>query len=280
MQGMKYLGCQDTAMPDRLFCGWPRTHYETYLYILRLLKIFIQWFNYLFILLNWWTNSTNPFTNSDEINLCLTSINSPLRLMTNKNATGPYRVRAGTGWPGASILWLGEVESWICNFYLSVAARKIVWADPSLRYTSMLLGHKASNQPTNHLLHGVTETLYRTEIQGQENWTENIYTVRCDQHSFLQPAISQLPRSHHCFQGSGPQWCISHGWEWTILVLLKNKKISSRGPLSWRNSMFVSCVCKRRWWLDGRKCRKMPESDICVCRKAKVVELHIIYTLK
>ena len=45
-----------------------------------------------------------------------------------------------TGWPGVRILWLGEVESLICNLYLSVAARKIVWADPSLRYTSMLLG--------------------------------------------------------------------------------------------------------------------------------------------
>ena len=51
-----------------------------------------------------------------------------------------YRVSAGTGRPGVSILWLGEMESWICNFYLSVAARKIVWADPSLRYTCMLLG--------------------------------------------------------------------------------------------------------------------------------------------
>ena len=51
-----------------------------------------------------------------------------------------YRVSAGTGRPGVSILWLGEVEHWICNFYLSVAARKIVWADPSLRYTSLLLG--------------------------------------------------------------------------------------------------------------------------------------------
>ena len=51
-----------------------------------------------------------------------------------------YRVSAGTGQPGISILWLGEVESWICNFYLSVAARKIVWADPSLRYSSLLLG--------------------------------------------------------------------------------------------------------------------------------------------
>ena len=50
------------------------------------------------------------------------------------------RVSAGTSRPGVSILWLGEVESLICNFYLSVAARKIVWADPSLRCTSLLLG--------------------------------------------------------------------------------------------------------------------------------------------
>ena len=51
-----------------------------------------------------------------------------------------YRVSTGTGRPGVSILWLGEVERWICNFCLSVAARKIVRADPSLRYTRLLLG--------------------------------------------------------------------------------------------------------------------------------------------
>ena len=51
-----------------------------------------------------------------------------------------YRVSAGSGRPGVSILWLGEAESLICNFYLSVAARKVIWADPSLRYISMLLG--------------------------------------------------------------------------------------------------------------------------------------------
>ena len=37
-----------------------------------------------------------------------------------------YRVSAGAGWPDVSILWLGEMESLICNFYLSVAARRIV----------------------------------------------------------------------------------------------------------------------------------------------------------
>ena len=37
-----------------------------------------------------------------------------------------YRVSTGTGRPGVSTLWLGGVERLICNFYLSVAARKIV----------------------------------------------------------------------------------------------------------------------------------------------------------
>ena len=37
-----------------------------------------------------------------------------------------FRVSAGTGRPGVSILWLDEVESWICNFYLHVAVRAIV----------------------------------------------------------------------------------------------------------------------------------------------------------
>ena len=50
-----------------------------------------------------------------------------------------YSVDIGTGWHGVSILWVGVVESLICSFYLRVAARKIVWADLFLRYTSMLL---------------------------------------------------------------------------------------------------------------------------------------------
>ena len=35
------------------------------------------------------------------------------------------RVSAGTCQPGVSILWLGEIESLVCNFYLSMAAREI-----------------------------------------------------------------------------------------------------------------------------------------------------------
>ena len=58
-----------------------------------------------------------------------------------------YGVSAGTGRPGVSILWLGEMESVICSFYLSVAARKIVCADPSLRY--LLACCWDVKQPTN-----------------------------------------------------------------------------------------------------------------------------------
>ena len=36
-----------------------------------------------------------------------------------------YRVNAETGWPGVSILRLGEAESLVCNFYFSVAAHTI-----------------------------------------------------------------------------------------------------------------------------------------------------------
>ena len=38
-----------------------------------------------------------------------------------------YRVSTGTGRPGVSIQWLGEVERLICNFYLSVATSISVW---------------------------------------------------------------------------------------------------------------------------------------------------------
>ena len=48
-----------------------------------------------------------------------------------------YRDSAGTDWPSVSILWLDEVESLMCNFYLNVAISKIDGADPSLRYTSI-----------------------------------------------------------------------------------------------------------------------------------------------
>ena len=75
-----------------------------------------------------------------------------------------YRVSAGTGRPGVSILWLGEVESWICNFYLSVAARKIVWADP----WDTLACCWDVKQPTNKQTNSTPIFSYPTLISGAE----------------------------------------------------------------------------------------------------------------
>ena len=79
-------------------------------------------------------------TASLSLSVCLSvCLSLPLSLSPLPGAWR-YRVSTGTGRPGVSVLWLGEIERLICNFYLSVAARKIVGADPSLRYTSLLLG--------------------------------------------------------------------------------------------------------------------------------------------
>ena len=70
--------------------------------------------------------------------------------MVSLPGTWHCRVSAGTGQPGVSILWLGEMESLVCNFYLSVAAHKIVWADWSLRYSHV--AGMFSNQQTQFLI--------------------------------------------------------------------------------------------------------------------------------
>ena len=40
-----------------------------------------------------------------------------------------HRVSVRTGCSDVNRLWLGEIASWVCNFYLSEAAHKIVVAD-------------------------------------------------------------------------------------------------------------------------------------------------------
>ena len=54
--------------------------------------------------------------------LCYTSDS----LVAARTGALRYRVSAGTGWPDISTLSLDEVESLICSFYLSAAARKLV----------------------------------------------------------------------------------------------------------------------------------------------------------
>ena len=50
-----------------------------------------------------------------------------------------YRASAGTGWPGVSILWQGEIESLICNFYLSVVYERIAGTLSNQQTTSLFL---------------------------------------------------------------------------------------------------------------------------------------------
>ena len=83
---------------------------------------------------------------SIPVSFSRSSHTSDLEIGTSVATLPGYRFSAGTGLHGVSILWLGEIESFICNFCLSVAARTIVSADLFLRYTSILLGHYAVNK--------------------------------------------------------------------------------------------------------------------------------------
>ena len=66
-------------------------------------------------------------------------------LMATLPGTRRYRINVRSDRPGVSILWLSETASLICSC-LIVAARVIVSAGPSLRYTSMLLGRSAASE--------------------------------------------------------------------------------------------------------------------------------------
>ena len=71
------------------------------------------------------------------------------------------------------------MESLICSFCLSVAARKIVWADPSLRYSRMLLGRFATNNNHCHFV------IFCTTIFC-------LYTIICQlPHNRLSPSTKQ-----------------------------------------------------------------------------------------
>ena len=70
-------------------------------------------------------------------------------LMASLQCAWHPKIDARTGWSGVSILWLGETVSLICSYYISVAACKIFYADPSLRY-SLHVARMLLKQPTNN----------------------------------------------------------------------------------------------------------------------------------
>ena len=69
-----------------------------------------------------------------------------------------YRVSAETGWSGISILRLGEMESLICNFYLSVAAHQNCLSR-SVSEIHLHVAGMLSNQQTNcACMHSIAQT--------------------------------------------------------------------------------------------------------------------------
>ena len=76
-----------------------------------------------------------------------------------------------------------------------------------------------------------------------------------------------------------------------LWICFPQKKIFPRFSIFIFARILVSATNSRLWIICimrvqkkmaawRAKCRKMPESDICLCRKAKVVESHIVYILK
>ena len=87
-----------------------------------------------------------------------------------------FRVSDKTGWSGVSILWLGEIASFICHFYLSMAASTLDYLDLFLRYTSHvagLLSYQLTNQPTNQ----PTNKLSGANLKGPTTYTVSTLPV-------------------------------------------------------------------------------------------------------
>ena len=102
-----------------------------------------------------------------------------------------YRVSAGTGRPGVSILWLGEVESWICNFYLSVAARQIEQIRPWYTLACCWDFKQATNQQTVSVAwgwQGHVPRVYHSESRS----VENILRYRVQKIYLCHPQVSDL----------------------------------------------------------------------------------------
>ena len=116
-----------------------------------------------------------------------------------------YSASAGTGQSSVSILWLGEGESLICSFYLSVAASKIVSADLSQRYYSMLLGRYATNQQTI--------SKYNSSEQFQNTTAQNNFKIQQ-----LRTATQSNQNSH------------SH-WNWFAFSLPSLERKRRRNPV-------------------------------------------------
>ena len=127
-----------------------------------------------------------------------------------------YRVSAGTGWSGVSILWPGEMKSWIWIFYLSVAAHKKV--SRSVPEIHLRVPETLSNQQTKqNKLGGIGPVLGLVCLVAahwdcvRQIWSA--FSVSVWQHIQLSKQI--------CLSVSPGMWVLHHCWEHSTGFQLK-----------------------------------------------------------
>ena len=78
-----------------------------------------------------------------------------------------YRVSAGTGQPGVSILWLGEMESFVRNFCLSVASPLLLLSYLSVKMLPSLVFQQWYGHFQNIVLWALLSQLGKVVLQCQ-----------------------------------------------------------------------------------------------------------------
>ena len=131
-----------------------------------------------------------------------------------------YRVSTGTGRPGVSILWLDEVESLICNFYLSVAARKIEQIRPWDTLACCWDVKQPTNKQTLCVGCNITQMLpFRIQQDG-------CFCLGCDVHGSAVPSVSVC-----CLQTCGQRAAC-----WQSCCWVSPSSLETAGWTSWWRS--------------------------------------------
>ena len=112
-----------------------------------------------------------------------------------------YRVSTETGRPSVSILWLSDVESLRCNFYLSVAAGKIEQTRP----WDILACCWDVKQPTNNKF-----------IEGQSS----VRKLKNCAHLFLKSSID----AHETCDAAATSWCVEASTTCILYSLYSRKR--------------------------------------------------------
>ena len=142
-----------------------------------------------------------------------------------------YSVRAGTGWPGVGILWLGKIESLICNF-CTVSMWQQVKLSEQIRPWDTLACccyvKQLTNQPTHNPTRGYLRSVPRHLVHHCRCATRS-----CRPCHFLF-ACWCFPQK---IQGHGSSW----QWIWPTDMLIM--RMCDNKHVWWtRDVLVLSCI--------------------------------------